>query len=363
MQRLGQSRRIDAVVILFTLLGSVSSVAATSRYLPGVASAPGRNGTFFESTVWVTNFGDSDGSVTFDFIGSAVAAPPAAERAIGAGATISRPLKELFGLENTFGTLVVSSESPIKLRGTTSDVSRPKGTYGLDLTTFAPESVLLAGETAVVPWLSASRDTTGFRTNLGVALIAPGTIVVLTLFDEAGFVRGVRLLDSSVPLSWQVSASDIAGDPEIPIGRIEAEVRRGEAIVYSAIVDSRTGDGMLMPAERASSFGRDWLVDGVAHSPGLNGTNWSTDLRLVNPNLAPLSVTIAFLGGGASRSIDRFVPPRGSLEIADVLGPSALAAGDSAAGAIRVTAEKEFLAAARTANWIPAAPGSSDLLT
>ena len=61
-------------------------------------------------------------------------------------------------------------------------------------------------------------------------------------------------------------------------------------------------------AELVRSDGTDYLLNGVARSPGLNNTFWSTDLRLLNPNDSPLLVTFDSLGmsAGASTLLRQF---------------------------------------------------------
>ena len=93
------------------------------------------------------------------------------------------------------------------------------------------------------------------------------------------------------------------------------EVLRGRATGYTAVVDNVTGDGIAVLAERLPFETGEILLDGAARAPGLNGTHWSTDLRLFNPGRGPLAVTLEPVGlPGSPRTIRwrRALSPRSS---------------------------------------------------
>ncbi|HEX8154189.1 MAG TPA: hypothetical protein VF698_13730, partial [Thermoanaerobaculia bacterium] len=68
----------------------------------------------------------------------------------------------------------------------------------------------------------------------------------------------------------------------------------------------------------------DWMVPAAAHAPGAAGTNWRTDLRIVNPAANAASVRIDLLPQNADntardRSVTVSVPAQGQLSLTDVL--------------------------------------------
>ncbi len=339
------------------LLCSTWSAHAATLFLPGVANTAGLNGTRFTSSVYVINLGARGTTATFALVPEAgVPAPAPTTRALRSGETLgfSNALAELFGLEGTFGTLAVSSDEPFGLRGTTANVRDPAATYGLGLSAVDSDATLLAGETGHAIWLSNSPDLSrGYRTNVNVSLLAPDSEVVVTLWDDAGFVRGSARVASAVPVTWQESAADLAGDPDLAAGRVTLEVTRGRAIGYTAVVDNVTGDGIAVLAERVPFEPGEILLDGAARASGLNGTHWSTDVRLFNPGLEPLAVTLEPVGLPAASSRTVALGPRALAEIADVLGSGGFALGDGVAGAIRLRARAPFLASGRTRNADP----------
>ena len=336
------------------LAGLPSVSPAATLLLPGVANTVGRNGTLFQSSVFLVNPGPLETTVRLSLVPAAgVPAPAPSTRVLGPGETLAFPnvLADLFGLESTFGTLVISSDAPLLVRGATANVEDPAATYGVSLRAVGDDGTLLPGETGHAIWLSHSADPArGYRTNVNVALLDADSEAIVMLWDESGFPRGSLRVASAVPLTWQGSAADLAGDPDLALGRVTVEVTRGRATGFTAVVDNVTGDGITVLAERLPIRAGNVLLDGAARAAGLNGTHWTTDLRLFNPGLSPLVVTFMPVGLPAAASFTRTLPPRGIAEVADVVGPGGFGLGDGAAGAVLLGASAPFLAAGRTSN-------------
>lgn len=269
------------------------------------------------------------------------------------------PVNSLFGLDAAAGTLLARADRPFLLRGVTANVADPRGTYGLALPSLREAEALGPGETGVAPWLTHTAAAgTGFRTNVAVALLEPGSEVLVTIVDDAGLVRGERRLEADAPLFWQQAVGELASDPEIPLGRVEVRVLRGSAVAYAAVVDNVTGDGLLALARRVESPAvrpYSLILSGAARAPGANGTLWRTGLRLVNPGRVPVEATLEIPGGSARAS--RLVPPRGVLEEPDLLG--ALGVPDGNAMPVRVSAAERLSVLAATRNVDPSGrPGT-----
>ena len=350
-----------SILLLLALLSTRArpGLAEERLVLPGVASSAGAAGARFVSTVWAHNPSDSPATVQFGLVTASGVASGAFSIPLSPRETrrLADPVQTLFGLTQTAGTLTVRSDRPIALRGVTANVADPAGTYGLALTAFPETEALRPGETGLAPWLTHTAAVgTGFRTNVAVTLLEAGSEVRVSVVDDTGLVRAEEQL-SGGPLFWQRSVGDLSPDPEVPLGRLEVTVLKGSAFAYTAVVDNVTGDGILAMARRDDGTApQTVLVDGVARSTGANGTSWRTGLRLANRSLVPVAVTIQPVGVAAA-SASATVPPRGLLEIPDLLG--AMGAPDGSAGAARVTSSGLLTILASTRNADPSGrPGT-----
>ena len=243
--------------------------AAETTYLPGAAEVTGLAGARFSSTLELTNTGATGATVTIGLVPMAGRAAPApATRTLGAGESlrISESLKTLFGLaDGAAGTITVTSELPLLASLTTRNVAAVEGAYGLGLVA-VPESELLgAGETGHSIWVSQSADpSTGYRTNLSVTLVDPGTVVEVRVLDAEGNVAGTATVTAGRPEVWQQPASSIAGAKDLPVGRAEFSVKAGRATAYAVVNDNVTSDAIALQAERVFPGATDSLISGAA---------------------------------------------------------------------------------------------------
>ncbi|MEO8587553.1 MAG: hypothetical protein ABI584_15410, partial [Acidobacteriota bacterium] len=353
-----RTARLRLALGAFAALLALHARAEERLVLPGLASTAGIAGTRFVSTVWITNPSDAEISADLGLVTPAGPSSATPRVTIGPRATLRLDdvVASLFSSAPGAGTLTVRSASPLVVRGVTANVADPRGTFGLALTASRAGDALRAGETGVAAWLAHTAAAgTLSRTNVAVTLLEAGSEALVTLVDDSGLVRGEARVAGDAPLFWQRSVSEIAADPEIPLGRVEVTVLRGSAVGYAAVVDNVTGDGILAPVRRTENPAGppfSLLADGAARTPGANGTLWRTALRLVNQGVAPVEAALESAGMGTVVRATRVVPPRGILEVDDVLG--ALGLPEGSAGAVRVTSGSRLAALAATRNVDPA---------
>ncbi|HVN81798.1 MAG TPA: hypothetical protein VMW38_22625 [Terriglobia bacterium] len=353
---MAQIFRISLLLLLISMALSPSHVCQneTTWYLPGAAETAGRNGTWFSSTLTLSNPGSLQVPVQIGFIpypGKTV--PTGQSRTLAPGQTMrqERVLRTLFGLTSDAGTLTFSSGVPLYSALTTENVASPIGTYGLALQPVDASSLLTVGFTGHSIWVT---QNAAFRTNVALFLPDQGSSVTLEVYDEQNVLRGSASVSAAAPMSWQAAISDLIGPADLNLGKVEMHVVQGRAFGYTAVVDNVTGDGIAVPTLRLESDFTDWLLNGVARSPGVAGTYWSSDVRLFNPQDTALLVSIDSLGfPGGSIRIVRSLPAHSIIEITDILGPNGLGYEEGVAGALRFQADSPFLVAARTTNLDP----------
>jgi hypothetical protein len=344
-------------VFLLLLLGA-GNAGATLWYLPGAAEAPGANQSRFSSTLFVVNPGAQPANATVNFIPFPGGRTPEFPRAITipAGDTLKyeRVLETLFGLTNDVGTITVDSAQPLLLSLVTANIANPSGTFGQAIDPMRESDLFTGGADLFhVIWASHNGEnfSIGYRTNVGGLLADPNSAVEIRVYDQNSILRGSTTVTNPTPASFQLSLTNIIGPTNLPLGRIEFDVRQGRAVLWASIVDNLTSDGIALIPQRPVTGSIDLTVNGAARTPGVNGTYWGTDVRLFNPSTIPITVNIAGLGfPTAGAIISRDVPARGVIELADVLGPGGFNFPEGYNGALRLSSMFPFLAAARTKN-------------
>ncbi|MHB8800362.1 MAG: Ig domain-containing protein, partial [Thermoanaerobaculia bacterium] len=344
-------------LVLAAALGTSTLLAAETTYLPGAAELAGLQGARFSSTLELTNPGDAVATATIGLVpmaGKTAPAPVVRTLAAGESVRIEAALKTLFGLaEDGAGTITVLSDAALLASLTTRNVAAAEGPYGLGLFAVPEAELLGAGETGHSIWVSHSADpTTGYRTNLSVTLVDPGTIVVVRVFDADGSPAGETTLSAETPQVWQKPVTAIAGEAALPVGRAEFEVKAGRATAYAVVNDNVTSDAIALQSERVPAGATERLVSGAALSPGHLGAFWVTDLRIFNPGAEPAVATIRSLGAPTPASAVVPVPAHGVVEVPRVL--AFLGFPERTASALRVSADTPLLVAARTNNVDPA---------
>lgn len=334
---------------LLTLLFAAPPCLAWVAVLPGAVEGLGQRPAVFSSTVYLSNPGTQAAAVRFELIPYAGRPVPAtATRTIAAGGSLVLPrvLKTLFALEADAGALRVSSDQPLVASVVTSNVAVPDSTYGVALAPVTDRGLLGPGDVGHAPWVSQGG---GFRTNVAAVLVDPNSSVTVSVYDAAGALAGQTVVSSAAPVSWQVPVTDLVGLRDLAVGRVEFRFATGRGTGYVAVNDDVTGDAIAVQAPKALST--DQVLDGVAETGGANGTFWRTDARVLNPNFAPISVTVEPLGFPGAPTLTLAVPARSILDLPGVLSRFGVSA--PAAGALRFRSADRFLVFGRTQNVDP----------
>jgi subtilisin-like proprotein convertase family protein len=246
-------------------------LVSARRNIAAVAHVAGLNGTNYISDVQLFNNGSrtanvmtiftrtgSDGTIQFGAV-NVVVAP---QHVVILNDVVTSVMQS-----TVTGQLEFSGDIANLVIHSRTYTTASHGTYGESI----PSSTdgLVAGDIGTITLL---RSTADFRSNIGFAEVAGGSGVVRFRYvDLAGITVGA----SDYPV---VPFTHFQTALLVNAAAMRADVTvRGSAkvLAYGSVVDNRSGDGIYIPAARP--LAEDAVVP-AAHSAGINGTFWRTDL-------------------------------------------------------------------------------------
>ena len=260
--------------------------------IPAAASNAGAGGTFWGTTVWA--FQDAADSATLILRAGNEALPAGqvapVEVAVPRGRVVrvddvlarfpqvAPPAAVLYRWEG-----VEPDRAVVASRTFTSAPGGGAGTLGQGIPGIDLEALPAAAASQVVP---LSVDESRVRSNLGVANAGDAaTEVRVRVRSASGAVLGEMRCTLAAGAWRQLNrVLDLVGVTTAPglYAEVSAEGPAGARLaVYASLVDNATGDPTYMAAQQPPSSG-ELLVPVAAHNPGQAGTQWVTDLALVN---------------------------------------------------------------------------------
>jgi len=329
-------------------MGSITAI------LPTCAHAPGANRAFYTTDVSVANTGTIAASVTLKFLGHDQDGSSGPERSFnldpGTSTTFSDVLGSVFGQTNNFGAIRITSNS--SALGIVSVTSTPGfgGTFDQEIPAIPFADLIPAGSSRSILYI---REGDGFRTNL---ILASGssvsTDVDVALVSAAGATLATKTY--SVPPNGMIQVNRVARDMGVSTAitgaRLVLSSSTSGALFtgLASVIDETTNDPTAVLAQSASVSGSApyaWLLPASAHSSGLDGAFYTTNLAVANVGVAPVSFTMKFLGhdqdgtGGPEQTFN--LEPGKSVIYFDVL--EQVFGQASGFGAIRVTSDAPSL--------------------
>ena len=323
---------------------STPGLARHGQLVPVVANTAGTGGTRWRSEVVLLNPRTTPQRASLE-----LRLPSAPGGALTS--TVTLPARSSVRIPDPVGATGLDGVGPLLVRSRDGLVvtsrtfnDHPDGTFGQLVPAWEQAEALLHGDEARLLLLGSG---VGRRTNLGCASLSAVDVEVSftihTLGGEpVGEVRG------TVPAGrlWQRTDA-LAG---MGVDRGYAVVRvvtpGGSVAPYASVVDAGTGDPTLVSAPRevvatpeGSAVARAVYIPAAAHLPGLDGTQWRTELELHNPGDDDATVDLALLPSGRDNTAPAAVrtigiPTAGSVRFDDVLGEAFSAPGTAA---LRVT--------------------------
>lgn len=172
-----------------------------------------------------------------------------------------------------------------------------RGTYGQEVPAAESRSLITGGEVAVLPVVISGSS---FRTNLIVAETAGSAADVdVRLFSPEGAQLGDPISISLAALEQKVIGSSYLSRAA-DLAWAEVEVSgTGIVAVMGSLVDQESNDPTTIFAAKSAVLSRSGriVLPSVAHAPGLAGTNWRSDVWLVNSGNVEVTLSLRLATG------------------------------------------------------------------
>ncbi len=329
--------------------------------VPGIAHSPGAQASAWRSNLAVVNRGHRTAEMLLSFRPNDFADPSInVNHRLGPGATIewADVLVSCFGLDeqtSARGVVQIGADSPLAITARTYNQTE-QGSFGQYLPALTADDGLGEGVVGVIPQL---KKTSAFRTNVAALnLGATSCDVAISLYRGDSSQVGTTATLTVLPGRYQ-QADDIfgsghtaAGSQEIAYATVTVVTPGGTVWAFASLVDNATGDPTTIGVRRVQEG--PYQVAGVAHAPGSAGTQWRTNLAVVNrnPGAAELELTFYPYDPAAEPlAIARTVAAGATAEWEDLLvSQFGLAVTEAFKGTLHIAADHPLAIAARTYN-------------
>jgi hypothetical protein len=264
--------------------------------IPSVARLPGAYGSFWLTDLVLYNPAAEPVSIATRYV------PNGADEAHARLATVQLNAGEirlirdaafaLFGIENGSGALFLDPQDRAAIVATSRTYTESAaGTFGMGMGAI---DVNAAASARFAQYFSGALQGADYRTNLVVT-------------DTSGRGTDVRLratptlspapeyaVTFGAPVGGQLQMNNVASwmaFPSAESGALIFQPIRGEGIGSVIAIDNRTNDPSYFPPDLPAQFGR--VIPAIAHSEGVNGAQFRSDLFLFNPTEFDAPVALA----------------------------------------------------------------------
>jgi hypothetical protein len=219
----------------------------------------------------------------------------------------------------------------------------PEGTLGQLLDASTRLVVLGARQTGRIPQLV---ENSRFRTNIALTNVGVSQArAEVTLHNSSG--GEMASYDVTLnPGEWKQENRvfvNHAGVSDLNAGYAEVTVSDGTVIGYGSVVDNTTNDPTTMPLVHGDGATTAWIPV-ATHAAGANGSQWRTDLGLLNGSGETAEVTITVYGSDGEHTLPIAVAEGEQVILIDLLGQIPYTGG----GAVKVEASRPVVATSRT---------------
>lgn len=331
-------------------------------FVAAVAHAPGAGSTQWRTNLAVVNRNTVPLEVSLTFLPYAGGGETVVRRVtIPVHGTVEWEdvLVSLFGFSaaaSIKGSVDIVSSAPLNITARTYNQTS-QGTFGQYYPAVAAGGGYGSGTAVFIPQL---KKNAAFRSNVGVLNVGDDTASVeVRIFDPLGRQVGATV-QRDVPAGRYWQWDDVMGSRYASTGDMNSAYAVVKALTpgarvwsYGSIVDNATGDPTTVPGLAGTAVDA-FFVASVAHAPGAGGTQWRTNVAVVNPASVAADLTVRFLpyaGGGTP--LERIVrlPAGATMEWVDILvSLFGVDPATSLKGSLRVSANGPLVLGSRTYN-------------
>jgi hypothetical protein len=252
-QQFNFDNQIDTGHYILTGSGLSPTGFSLAGILAVVGSTPG-NGAFFRTSIQIHNPRTSPISGKFVFHASGTsgnANDPSLAYTLTAGqTTYYSDILPAMGIPSGLGSIdimTIGDPVPLMAARVFSDAGE-NGTAGFFLDPIPPEAALQVGESGVI---IAPADPQKARLNLGIRSLDTGALIVVTVRNKNGVLRGTIIKDYRPNYFEQINGSVYTGLALEGSDTITFSVSSGKAVIYGAQTDNKTQDPSVQYAKRS----------------------------------------------------------------------------------------------------------------
>jgi CubicO group peptidase (beta-lactamase class C family) len=318
--------------------------APVESWVPAVAHTAGVGDSIWRSDVGLLNRSSQTNAVRLRYYHGWEVLERDLELAPGESRVIPDAV-DWFGRSGSGPLQVFSSEALTTTSRTYNQSS--EGTFGQSLDGVTATGGLESGESVVLMQL---REDDQARTNIGILNQWRGFArVEVELYDNNGSLvhDDTWIIPPLHTVQFNRPFRTFGGHIDIESGYAVIKVRSGQDIyVYGSVIDNATDDPTAIPMKSGDGSFRQWIA-AAAHSSGVHGSIWRTDVCLLNRSGETASADITFRrdnGETGSLSID--LTNGQQLVVGDLVAELGMAGS----GAVEVSSDGPLLASSRTYN-------------
>lgn len=331
-------------------------------YVAAVAHAPGAGSTQWRTNLAVVNRTTVPAEAVLTFLPYTGGGAPVERRTtISVLGTVEWEdvLVSLFGFSaaaSIKGSVEIVSSTPLIITSRTYNQAA-QGSFGQYYPAVAAGGGYGPGVSAIIPQLKKNGN---FRSNVGVLNVGEGTASVeARIFNPLGQQVGATV-QRDVPAGRYWQWDDILGSRYAAAGTMDSAyavvkvLSAGDRVwSYGSVVDNATGDPTTVPGLAGIAVDA-FFLPSVAHAPGAGGTQWRTNVAVVNPAAAAADFTLTFFpyaGGGTILETSVRLGPGATVEWVDILvSLFGMNPASSLKGSVRVAANGPLVLGSRTYN-------------